>query len=88
MRTMEVGGQTKNVREETFRATKEEWDEYTLGNGDRVRIKLVVHKIYRVLDAQGNPAFTADGDPEIVVRHQAQVTASSEIGPEQQGEAH
>lgn len=88
MRTMVIDGQTKFVREETFQATKEEWDEYTLGNGDRVRIKVVVHKILRVLDANGNPVFTNDGDPEMVVRHQVQVTVSSEIGPEQQREMH
>ena len=85
---IEVGGQSRNVREESFEAETELWNAYKLANGDRVRVKLVVHKIFRGLDAQGNPEFTADGDPYIVVRHQIQISASSDIGPDAQGEAH
>ena len=88
IRQMEVEGRTRNVREESFDADKECWNVYNLANGDTVRIKVVVHKIFRALDADGNPAFTADGDPEVVVRHQVQVSASG--GPESnaEGEAH
>ena len=88
VRQIDVAGRTQNVREEAFEVEKEHWNEYKLANGDRVRIKVVVHKIFRTLDAQGNPAFSAEGDPEVVVRHQIQVSASSDIGPDAQGEAH
>ena len=88
IRQMDVDGRTRNVREESFDADKECWNEYKLANGDKVRIKVVVHKLFRALDADGNPAFTGDGDPEIVVRHQVQVSASG--GPESDpaGEVH
>ena len=88
IRQMEVDGRIRNVREESFDADKECWNEYKLENGDKVRIKVVVHKIFRALDSDGNPAFTGDGDPEIVVRHQIQVSASD--GPESNtgGEVH
>ena len=87
VRQIDVAGRTRDVREEAFEAEKEHWNEYRLANGDRVRIKVVVHKIFRALDAQGNPAFS-EGDPEVVVRHQIQVSVSSDIGPDAQGEAH
>jgi len=88
VRQMTVGGQTKNVREETFDAEKEVWNEYRVGNGDLVRIKVVVHKIFRALDGRGQPAFTPTGDPEVVVQHQIQVTVSSELTPGAEGERH
>lgn len=88
IRQMEIDGQTRNVREVSFDADKECWNEYSLANGDNVRIKVVVHKIFRVLDSNGNPAFTADGDPEIAVRHQVQVSASGGPESDTDGEVH
>ncbi len=88
VRQIDVAGRKRNVREEAFEAEKEHWNEYRLANGDRVRVKVVVHKIFRALDAQGNPEFSAEGDPEVLVRHQTQVSASSDIGPDAQGETH
>ena len=85
---IDVAGRPRNVREEAFEVEKELWNEYKLANGDRVRIKIVVGKIFRGLDAEGNPEFTVEGDPDIVVRHQVHITASSDIGPDAQGEAH
>ena len=88
IRQMEIDGRTRNVREESFDADKECWNEYSLANGDNVRIKVVVHKIFRVLDEDGNPAFTADGDPEVAVRHQVQVSASGGPASNIDGEVH
>ena len=88
VRQIEVGGRTRSAREESFEADKEHWNEYTLTNGDRVRVKVVVHKIFRALDAQGMLAFTAEGDPDVIVRHQIQVSVSSDLVPDAQGEAH
>ena len=87
IRQIEVAGRQRKGREEAFEADQELWNVYKLASGDRVRIKVVVHKIFRVVDDAGNPLFTPEGDPEIIVRHQIQVSASSDIGPDVSGEA-
>ena len=88
VRQIEVGGRTRTVREEPFEASEEHWNEYKLENGDLVRMKIVVHKIFGVLDSAGSRVFTADGDPEVVVRHQVHVSVSSALGPDAEGEPH
>jgi len=42
-----------------FEATKEEWNEYLLDDGTRLRVKLVVTKILRTnqIDPEGNPVY-------------------------------
>ena len=59
-----------------FEIAREEWNEYKLLDGGRVRVKITVQKISRILDAQGKPAYVPDGDPHVVVRHNTQVVAS------------
>ena len=88
VRQIDVGGQSQDVREESFESGTEHWNEYNLANGERVRIKLVVHKIFRLLDAEGNPKFSAEGDPEVAVRHAIQVSASGGPEPDRRGEVH
>ncbi len=41
----------------------EPWNEYNLSDGGRVRLKTYVRKAFRVLDEEGNPSFTPEGDP-------------------------
>ena len=71
-----IGGQDFDAIEQQFEIGKEEWSEYKLFDGGVIRLKTTVQKIFRVVDANGNPAFTADGDPHVVVRHQTQIVAS------------
>ena len=42
-----------------FEAVKEEWNEYLLDDGTRLRVKLVVTKILRTnqIDPEGNPVY-------------------------------
>lgn len=51
-------------------------DEYKLLDGGRVRLKTSVLRMFRVLDANGNPAYTPEGDPFILVRHNTQVVTT------------
>lgn len=65
-----------DAREVDFEIVHEDWNEYNLLDGGRVRIKTNVQKIFRILDPEGKPANTADGDPHIVVRHSSIVTTT------------
>lgn len=85
---VQIGGQARKVREESIDSEIEHWNEYTLANGDKVRVKVLVHKIFRVLDAEGNPALTEEGDPEILVRHQIHISVSGGPEPNIDGEVH
>lgn len=71
-----MGDVMLDVSEEDFEIVKEDWSEYRLLDGGSVKIKTTVQRIFRVLDAQGNPKKNEDGDPEVVVRHAAQVVAT------------
>ena len=61
--------------ETKWEALDEPWSEYRMEDGTFVRLKNVVIKMFRVLDAEGNPGFTADGDPHVLVRSTRVVTA-------------
>lgn len=71
-----VNGQEVDAVEVEFSIKHEDWNEYELADGGRVRAKLSAQRILRVLDADGKPAISAEGDPLIVVQSQNQVVAS------------
>jgi len=73
--TIKVGSQEIHVIELDFRVSKEDWNEYDLLDGGRVRLKTTPFRIFRVLDDEGKPAYTDDGDPNIIVRHNTQIVA-------------
>lgn len=77
---LEIRGQTRKAREESFDATREDWNTYVLESGTEVRVKITVLKIFRLLDDEGRPVYSEDGDPDVVARHQVQVVTSR--GPE------
>ena len=69
-------GEELDAIELDFETHKEEWDEYRLLDGGRVRLKTSALKIFRILDPDGNPAYTPDGDPFILVRHSTQIVST------------
>jgi len=73
---VKVGNQEYDAIEQQFEIGNEAWNEYRLFDGGVIRVKTSVQKIFRILDANGNPAYTADGDPHVMVRHSTQVVAS------------
>ena len=56
-----------------FTIRNEEWNEYSLSDGTRVRLRTYAVRIFRVLDDDGNPSYTAEGEPELFVRHNTTV---------------
>lgn len=71
-----ANGEERDAIELDFEVQKEEWDEYKLLDGGRVRLKTSALKMFRVLDTQGKPDYTPDGDPLIVVRHNTQIVST------------
>lgn len=70
------GGESVSAIEVDFKPVREDWDEYELADGGRVRLKTVVQRIFRIVDADGRPTTNAEGDPAIVVRHGTMIVAS------------
>lgn len=68
-----ANGEECDAVELDFEIQNEQWDEYKLLDGGRVRLKTSALRMFRVLDAHGNPAYTPEGDPFILVRHNTQV---------------
>ena len=51
-----IGGKEYEVREESFEIIREDWAEYVMASGVRVRVKPQVQKLFRILDEKANPA--------------------------------
>ena len=64
-----------NVQHEHFETHNEDWNEYELEGGIRVRVKAVVTGIGRALDPNGQLMLTPDGDPLVKVSHTVVVAA-------------
>lgn len=69
-------GREVNIQEVQFEIKNEDWNEYILLDGGRVRVKTVVQRIHRIVDDEGKSLKDAHGEPEIVVRHTSQVVSS------------
>lgn len=69
-------GGTVDAREEEFDVVKEEWCVYRLKDGGTVRIRATANSIFRILDAEGKPTYTPDGQPNVLVQQAFQVVAS------------
>jgi len=61
-------GQEVEVRDEEFDVLREEWNEYRLPDGEIVRVKTVVAKLFRALDDNGQPRVDAEGYPVVYAR--------------------
>ena len=66
-------GSERDVLDMDFAIRKEEWNEYSLDDGTTVRLRTFAVRIFRVLDDEGKPAYTAEGEPELFVRHNTTV---------------
>lgn len=70
-----ANGEERDAVELDFEIQNEQWDEYRLLDGGRVRMKTSAQRMFRVLDEHGNPAYTPEGDPFILVRHNTLIVA-------------
>lgn len=73
--TMPDGSQAK-AQEVDFKLEHENWSIYNLPDGTVVRVKTTVLKILQVLDNDGKPARTVEGDPFLIVNHRTDVITS------------
>lgn len=69
-------GTEVKAQEVMFETVKEGWNEYALANGVTVRFRTVALKIFQILDDEGKPSYTAEGDPNILVRSENKVVTS------------
>jgi hypothetical protein len=81
MPRIKINDREYEAREEEFEIFKEEWNEYRLLSGGRVRLKTSAQKIFQVLGDDGKPLRTPDGEPVMYVRHGTQVVATKPEGP-------
>ena len=73
---LKLGDTEVDAIEQDFEIAREEWNEYRLADGGRVRVKTSVQKIFRLLDSEGKPLYSPEGDPQVLVRHVAEIVAS------------
>lgn len=71
-----IDNQEYDAVEQDFEIKREEWNEYRLLDGGVVRVKTTVQKIARILESDGKPAYTSDGDPFFLVTHNTQVIST------------
>ena len=69
-------GRDVNAMEVAFDIRREEWNEYELSDGGRVRVKTVVQKILKVVDDEGWQVYDANGDPIMIARNSVVISAS------------
>jgi len=62
-----VNGKEEEVVELDFEIKREDWNEYILLDGGTCRVRLVVSKIFRVLDENGQPTWNQDGSPNFAI---------------------
>lgn len=69
-------GTQRKAQELEFKLLHEDWSQYQLPDGTTVKLKTTVLKILQVLDEQGKPARTPEGDLFLIVNHRTDVIAS------------
>jgi hypothetical protein len=72
-----TGGEVQ-VRDEEFDTVAEPWSLYKLKGGGTVKIRTTALMIGRVLDEHGEPTYTPDGQPNLLISSQSQVVASED----------
>ena len=69
-------GRDVNAVEAAFDIKREDWNEYELTDGGRVRVKTVVQKILKVVDDEGRQVYDGNGDPIMIARNSVVISAS------------
>jgi hypothetical protein len=66
-----------------FELDKENWSDYHLLDGTKVRVKHTLVKIYRLVDENDEPLFDKNGDPEVYINGAIIVVASKPVVEEE-----
>ncbi len=68
IRKMELpGNQNLTVTEVDFQVIREDWDEYRLSDGTKLRVKNVMMRVFMEVDDQGNIKYNEYGEPNVIV---------------------
>ena len=73
---VKAGDQEFDAIEQQFEVDREEWNAYKLLDGGTIRLKISAQRIYRIVDSQRNQIYNELGDPQVIVRHRADIVAS------------
>jgi hypothetical protein len=63
-----------------FAVKREEWNEYELSDGIKLRVKNSLVKAYLIVDDDGTPLMNEDGEPQVYIRHTTLVVTRKEKG--------
>ena len=63
-----------------FTVKREEWNEYELSDGTKLRVKNSLVKAYLIVDNDGTPLINEDGEPQVYIRHTTLVVTRKEKG--------
>ena len=67
-REMELpGDQRLSVTEVQFEVIREDWAEYKLSDGSRLRVKNVLIRVFLQVDDDGNIIYNEHGEPSVVI---------------------
>lgn len=73
---IKVNGQDRDAVEVDFKIRREDWNEYELLDGGKVKMRAAVMRMLQVVDDDGRPVLTPEGDRLIVVQSQNSVVIS------------
>lgn len=60
-------GRTLPVVEVDFEVVREDWNEYTLSDGTKLRVKNIVTRIFLQVDENGEVIYNENGEPNVVI---------------------
>lgn len=60
-------GTIVRVREVSFDINSEDWNEYQLEDGTKLRLKNTLIQAFRVVDENGEPKIDDNGNPEVII---------------------
>lgn len=78
--TIRVEGEERDALELDFDAVEEGWNIYEAERGITAKVKLVVMRLFAVLDENGEIEYTDSGEPFVVARYQHNTSAIKREG--------
>ena len=77
MQRVNLNGEEHFAIEQTFTIDTEEWNEYVLADGGRVRMKTTPIKIFKLVDSEGQPLYDGNEELQVLVRHTTTISFSA-----------
>ena len=71
-----LNGEEHFAIEQSFTIASEQWNEYDLADGGRVRMKTTPVKIFKIVDGEGQPLYDEEGELQFFIRHTTTIASS------------